>query len=130
MSENQKTNYIRSNFENEFWEFAFRIATTVFEFFLIIVIGYEVEKIISDEKKEIWSFVEFFSVSTLCIWIWIKKESKIAQDDVISGDVVYVQEGDNSNKTREEATEKLFEMTKLVRMDNVPEELFRNFIVL
>lgn len=134
MSENQETkqtqnylqNYIRSNIEDGIWGFALRIATTALEFLLIIVIGYEVEKIISDEKKEIWAFVEFFGVSTFCLWIWIKKESQIAQNEVISGDV---QDSDNANKTTK-ATGKIFETTKLVRKDNVPEELFRNFIVL
>lgn len=134
MAENQKTqrtqnylqNYIRSSVEDGVWDFAFRIATTALEFLLIIVIGYEVEKIISAEKKEMWAFVEFVGVTTLCLWIWIKKESEIAQNDVSNGDV---QNGDESNKTRD-ASGKIFEMTKLVRRDNVPEELFRNFIVL
>lgn len=66
-------NYIQTNIENGIWKFALRITTNVLDWIITFGVGYEVDKITSDDKKDIWVFVEFFGVLTLCTWIWIIK---------------------------------------------------------
>lgn len=66
-------NYIRTNVENGVWKFSLKIATNVLDWLITLAVGYEVEKITSDERKNVWTFVEFFGIVMLCIWIWIIK---------------------------------------------------------
>lgn len=66
-------NYIQTNVENGVWKFSLRIATNCLDWIITLATGYEVSKVTSDEKKDIWTFVEFFIVSTLCVFVWIVK---------------------------------------------------------
>lgn len=65
--------YIQTNIKNGVWKFALRIATMVLDFLITMAVGYEIEKITSDETKDNWTFVEFFTVLILCLLIWIIK---------------------------------------------------------
>lgn len=65
--------YIEENIRNDVMNFAIKIATFVLEWTITLAVGYEVQKITSDEKKDIWTFAEFFGVLALCVCIWIIK---------------------------------------------------------
>lgn len=81
MPNQQTTAYIRSYIENSIQDavrdgvldLVVRILTFVLEWTVTFALGYEVQKITSAENRDIWTFVEFFSVFTVCVCIWIIK---------------------------------------------------------
>lgn len=77
MPNTQTTAYIRNYIEqavrNGVLNLIVRILTFILEWTVTLAVGYEVQKITSDIEKDIWTYVEFFSVLTLCVWIWIIK---------------------------------------------------------
>lgn len=66
-------NYIRENVKNGIMNLIIRIVTNVLDWILTVTVGYEVNKITSEEKRDIWLYAEFFGVLTLCVWVWIMK---------------------------------------------------------
>lgn len=44
------------------------------EWILVLILGFETNKITSsDEPRDIWTFVEFFIVASLCVLVWVMK---------------------------------------------------------
>lgn len=66
-------NYFEQNIKNDATNFAIKTAARILDWTITLAVGYEVSKITSDEKKDRWTYIEFFGVLTLCVWIWIMK---------------------------------------------------------
>lgn len=66
-------NYVQESVKNGIMNFVIRTVARALELIVTLAVGYEVSKITSDEKKDVWSYVEFFAVLTLCMCIWVVK---------------------------------------------------------
>lgn len=66
-------NVVQEYMKNSAIKFALSIVSMAIEYVLILILGYEVNKIFSDEPKDVSTFVEFFVVLSFCMLIWIMK---------------------------------------------------------
>lgn len=66
--------YVEDKVRDGVWKFALRTVAKVLDWLITLAVGYEVNKITSDdEPRDIWTFVEFFVVVALCVLIWVMK---------------------------------------------------------
>lgn len=74
VNEHRLENVAQEYVKNQTISLALKIAGMVIEYVLVLILGYEVHKITSsDQPKDVWLFVEFFSVLSLCALIWVMK---------------------------------------------------------
>lgn len=50
-----------------------RIVGISIEWILVLILGFEWNKLISHHPRDIWTLVEFFTVLSLCVLIWLLK---------------------------------------------------------
>lgn len=63
--------YINDCIRNETVRYAVQIVTTVIDLALSLAIGYELQKLTSDESNTVWTYIEFVIVLILCWFVWI-----------------------------------------------------------
>lgn len=66
-------NHIEQTIKNGATNFAIKTAVRVFDGIITLAVGYEVGKITSDDVKDVWTYVEFVVVLSLCACMWIVK---------------------------------------------------------
>lgn len=65
--------YIHQQIRDGILNLVVKIATFVLEWTITLAVGYEVQKITSDEKKDVWTYVEFCGILAVCVLIWLIK---------------------------------------------------------
>lgn len=66
--------YVEDKVRDGVWKFALRTLARVLDWMITLAVGYEVNRITSnDEPRDIWTFVEFFVVVALCVLVWVMK---------------------------------------------------------
>lgn len=77
MPHHQTQSYLRDYVQNavkkDGMKLGIMIAGRVIDWLLTLAVGFETSKITSDESKDIWAYVEFFVVLTLCVCVWMMK---------------------------------------------------------
>lgn len=108
-------NVIQEYLKNSAIQMALNIAPMIIEYLLVLALGYEVNKIFSDEPKDVWTFVEFFGVLSLCALIWMMKCCCLNKFCITCCINCVKEKSDEENTAEPEPEEKVGLFKKIIR---------------